>query len=45
MYDDYEKVYTHLSLHKSIKPPEIKRREPIKDFRAVTRYNIGLILL
>ncbi|CAK79993.1 unnamed protein product (macronuclear) [Paramecium tetraurelia] len=45
MYDDYEKVYTHLSLHKTIKPPEVKRREPIKDFRAVTRYNIGLIIL
>ncbi|CAD8069761.1 unnamed protein product [Paramecium primaurelia] len=45
MYDDYEKVYTHLSLHKTIKPPEIKRREPIKDFRAITRYNIGLIIL
>lgn len=47
MYDDYERVMKHLTIYrtKSMHPPEIKRKESIIDYRAITRYHLGLILL
>lgn len=47
MYDDYEKVQSHLSVHraKMMHPPEIRKKEPIEDYRAVNRYHLGMLLL
>lgn len=47
MYDDYENLRSHLCSYRSniLHPPEIRKKEKIHDYRAVTRYQLGLVIL